>query len=107
MIPITEIIPQNLYSQDDGPFLLGDGFTKKASREVICEACRSNELQCRQWRRRFWFTGADFLSWVSAWSGLPVPSEPPEKTVATHRTVTQNDATNPEPVAGGRKGGGR
>ena len=30
MIPVNDIIPGNIYSQDDASFLLGEGFTKAA-----------------------------------------------------------------------------
>ena len=67
MIPIAEIIPENLYSQDDSPFLLGAGFTEDAARETICEACRSGELTSRKWRGRWWFAGREYIDWVSRW----------------------------------------
>lgn len=69
MIPLDDIVPANLYTQDDAMFLLGDGFTKKAAREAICEACRSGDLPAKEWRRRYWFTGRDFLEWVRRWFG--------------------------------------
>ena len=61
MIPIDRITPGNLYSQDDAAFLLGDGFSPKAAREAVCEACRSGQLPHRRWRKRYWFTGRVFL----------------------------------------------
>jgi hypothetical protein len=67
VIAADETISENLYSQDDALFLLGEGFTKEAAREAICEACRSGELESRMWRRRYWFTGCVFLEWVSRW----------------------------------------
>lgn len=69
MIPMADIIPGNLYSQDDATFLLGEGFSKRGAREAITEACRSGALPARLWRRRYWFRGADFLEWVRLWFG--------------------------------------
>ena len=39
MIPIDQIVSENLYSQDDADSLLGKGFTPDAAREAIGEAC--------------------------------------------------------------------
>jgi hypothetical protein len=75
MIPIGQIIPENLFSQDDAEFLLGKGFTKDAAREVIREACRSEQLKNKRWRRRYWFTGREFLEWVSRWFGAEIETE--------------------------------
>jgi len=72
MIPIGQIVEGNLYSQDDARLLLGNGFTAKAAREVICQACRSGQLKNKHWRRRYWFTGHEFLKWVSTWFGAGV-----------------------------------
>ena len=69
MIPINDIAAENLYSQDDAQFLLGDGFTKDAAREAICEACRAGDLEAKRFRKRWWFTGREFLVWVSGWFG--------------------------------------
>ena len=73
MIPISQIIPDDLYSQDDAEFLLGEGFTRKAAREAICAACRSSDLRNAQWRKRYWFTGRDFIEWVRGWFGAGLP----------------------------------
>ncbi len=51
---------------------MGVGFTEAAAKEVICEACRSGNLESRKWRRRYWFSGRNFLSWVSRWFGAEV-----------------------------------
>ena len=75
MIPVADILPQNLYSQDDAPFLLGEGFTEDAAREAICEACRAGELKGQQWRKRWFFSGAEFLAWVSRWFGTQVGAQ--------------------------------
>ena len=72
MIPIDQIVPGNPYSQDDAVFLMGAGSTEAAAKEVICEACRSGDLESRKWRRRYWFSGKNFLSWVSRWFGAEV-----------------------------------
>jgi len=72
VIPIDQIIPGNPYSQDDAAFLMGEGFTEAAAKEAICEACRSGNLESRKWRRRYWFSGRNFLSWVSRWFGAEV-----------------------------------
>jgi hypothetical protein len=84
MIPVAEIVPENLYSQDDAEFLLGDGFTPKAARQVIGEACRSGNLISHKWGRRHFFAGREFLVWLRQ-NGLPVgvgpalaPLAPPE-----------------------------
>lgn len=69
MIPVSQIVPQNLYSQDDAELLLGGGFSRKAAREAICEACRSGQLRSTQWRKRYWFSGKAFLEWVGQWFG--------------------------------------
>jgi hypothetical protein len=111
MIPITAIIPTHIYSQEDAPLLLGTGFSEDAAREVILEACRSGELESRQWRRRYWFTGRAFLDWVTKWFG-PIPTEDDSdkdlaERVASPLPLRHNDATNPEPVAKKLKGGGR
>ena len=79
MIPVNEIIPHNLYSQDDAGFLLGEGFTKKAAREAICAACRSGDLRNAQWRKRYWFSGRSFVEWVRGWFGAGPPSIPPQE----------------------------
>lgn len=98
MIPVAQIIAANLYSQDDAEFLLGEGFSEKAAREVICEARRSGQLPSTQWRRRFWFTGASFLAWVGRWFGLPVGEI--EEEVASVGGSRYGRRTDPEPVAG-------
>ncbi len=72
MIPIEQIVPENLYSQDDATFLLGTGFTEDAAREAITEACRSGQLASRSWRRRYWFTGREFMAWIARWFGTEV-----------------------------------
>ena len=64
MIQITDIKPQNLYSQNDAEFLLGDGFSKKAAKEHISQACRLGELKASKNLGRWWFTGDEFLKWV-------------------------------------------
>ncbi len=69
MIPVADIVPENLYSQEDSVFLMGDGFTEEAASEVVCEACRSGDLRATKWRKRWWFTGREFLAWVSRWFG--------------------------------------
>ena len=72
MISITEIEPNNLYSQDDGEFLLGQGFSVKSARDIICEACRSGQLPATLWKKRYWFAGKDFLEWIQRWFGRQV-----------------------------------
>jgi len=72
VIPLDSIAPGNLYSQDDAPFLLGEGFTPEAAREAICGACRSGQIAHREWRRRYWFTGRAFLEWVGREIGVEV-----------------------------------
>ena len=72
MIPVSKIMPENLYSQDDGQFLLGQGFSVKAAREVILEACRSGQLSATSWKKRYWFSGKDFFEWVMRWYGSQV-----------------------------------
>jgi hypothetical protein len=69
MIPITDLVPENLYSQEDAPFLLGTGFSEDAAREAICAACRAGQLVNVRWRRRYWFSGRAFLDWVASWFG--------------------------------------
>jgi len=102
VIPVDQIVPENLYSQDDALFLLGDGFTKDAAREAICEACRAGEMECSNWRRRYWFTGAAFLEWVARWSGVAVAGDEPD---VDSRAPAGHDArVNPEPA---RRPGGR
>ncbi len=34
MIPVTDIVRENLYSQDDAEFLMGNGFSEDAALEV-------------------------------------------------------------------------
>jgi len=72
MIPITEIIDANIYSQDDAGFLLGSGFTKKAARETIRSACQNGQLESSFWRKRWWFTGHQSKLWVLRCSGAEV-----------------------------------
>lgn len=67
MIQINNIVAENLYSQRDASFLLGNGFTKKAARQMISEACREKQLNANKYKRQYWFTGADFLEWVEKW----------------------------------------
>ena len=84
MIPIAEILPQNLYSQDDARFLLGEQFGEKAAKEAILEACRAGQIESRKWRKRYWFTGRCYLEWVSRWAGpevLPMPAQPIDEAV--------------------------
>ena len=72
MIPISEVVPENLYSQDDALFLLGSGFTKRAAKELLCEVCRKGELSHSYFRKRYWFTGREFLEWVAKWFGREI-----------------------------------
>lgn len=67
MIPVSEVTPENLYSQDDAQFLLGEGFSRKAAREAIREACKTGELRSSKWRGRSWFSGQSFLTWIREW----------------------------------------
>jgi len=97
VIPVDKIIPKNLYSQDDALFLLGDGFTKDAAKEAVCEASRSGALVAQQWRKRWWFTGAEYLKWVSTWFGSAVGrgddvSPPPDVGLAPARRRGQDRA---------------
>lgn len=64
MVPMSQINDEDVYSQDDAPFLLGQGFSAKAAREAICRACRSEGLQSKFYMRRYCFTGKDFKAWV-------------------------------------------
>ena len=101
MIPIAQIIPENLFSQDDAKFLLGEGFTKDAAREVIREACRSGQLKNKRWRRRYWFTGREFLEWVSRWFGAEIKTEDDrgdEGKLARGLPFGDDVAANPEPA---------
>ena len=109
MIPIGQIVEGNLYSQDDARLLLGNGFSAKAARDVICEACRSGELNNRSWRRRYWFTGREFMDWVSRWFGAEIeaPScgEEGPSHLAKIMPSSHNGAAKRKPVAvmkGGR-----
>ncbi len=110
MIPIDQIIPENLFSQDDAEFLLGEGFTKDAAREALREACRSGQLKSKRWRRRYWFTGREFVNWVSRWFGAEIRTEDDrredgEDTLAGLLALDDDGATKQEPVAllkGGR-----
>jgi hypothetical protein len=109
MIALTEIVPDNIYSQHDAAALLGAGFTDDAAREALLEACRSGELESRQWRRRYWFTGRSFLAWVATWFGV-LPGDNPAGdcvSIAPGLSLLHNGAANPEPVAKRRRGGGR
>ena len=92
MIPVDSIHVDNLYSQDDATFLLGDGFTEKAAREAICEACRSKELAGRHWRKRYWFTGRAFLAWLRTWFGpeISIPAEPCTEPIAEPLQLRQD-----------------
>jgi len=72
MIPVDKVIPGNLYCQDDAQFLLGSGFSKAAAKEAISEAARAGQLTSKQWRKRWWFTGREFLVWVSRWFGTEI-----------------------------------
>ena len=107
MIPIDKIIPANLYSQDDATFLLGTGFTEEAARETLCEACRSGQLTAQQWRKRWWFSGAEFLAWVSRWYGSEVKIDKDadeEDPLARVLPLGQDRGSDPEPA---RRPGGR
>ena len=64
MVPMSQINDEDIYSQDDAPFLLGQGFSAKAAREAICKACRNGELRSKIYMRRYSFTGRDFKSWA-------------------------------------------
>lgn len=109
MIPVNDIIPGNIYSQDDASFLLGEGFTKAAAREAICEACRSGQLRSASWRRRYWFTGRAFLEWASRWFGTEIATDddradPTADRLAPVLRLGDNELTKQKPVAV-RKGG--
>lgn len=75
MIPVDQIVHKNVYTQDDGPFLVGEDFTLRAAKEFIRAACRSGELPSRFYRKRYWFTGKDFLDWIARWSGSTTVEE--------------------------------
>ena len=64
MIPIREIIDENVYDHKDAPFLLGQGFSEKSGRQVICQACRNGGLPSVFYMRRYCFTGKDFKAWA-------------------------------------------
>ena len=64
MIPISKITPSDIYSQEDAPFLLGNGFSQKAARQTITKACLRGDLKAVMRLRRYWFTGKEFLDWV-------------------------------------------
>ena len=64
MIPISEIDDEDIFSQKDAPFLMGQGFSEKSAKETICRACRSGELQAKVYMRRYSFTGKDFKAWA-------------------------------------------
>ena len=87
MIPINEIVKSNLYCQDDAQFLLGAGFTKRAAKELICESCRTGDLPNHFHRKRYWFTGEDFLGWVRSWAGGS-----PSDSLADSDRLLQNDS---------------
>lgn len=69
MIPLTEIVDDNLYCQGDAPFLLGVGFTEDSARKEIREACRNKEIQSKYRKRKYWFTGKAYKIWVLGWFG--------------------------------------
>ena len=69
MIPLSDIILENVYSQDDASYLLGDGFSKVAAKQQICNACKSGTLKACKFARRWCFTGAAFLEWTKKWLG--------------------------------------
>ena len=101
MIPIDGIVPDNLYSQGDAVLLLGEGFSPEAAREVICEVCRSGELPHKRWRKRYWFTGRDFLDWVGGWFGenLGPPAEGHAGSPLAHEApVRHNTRADSEPA---------
>ena len=75
MIPIDQIIPGNPYSQDDAVFLMGEGFSEDAAKEIVCEACRSGQLKASKWRKRWWFAGRAFVEWVARWFGAEIESD--------------------------------
>jgi hypothetical protein len=75
VIPIDTIILDNPYSQDDAMFLMGEGFTEGAAREVVCEACRSGQLKASKWRNRWWFSGRAFVEWVTRWFGAETETQ--------------------------------
>lgn len=107
MIPIDKIIPANLYSQDNAQFLLGNGFSKAAAKEAICEACRSGQLESKRWRRRYWFTGHEFLAWVARWFGSEFTVDidaDEEAPLARVLPLGQDEPTKQKPVAV-RRGG--
>jgi hypothetical protein len=69
MIALSEIVDDDLYSQDDASLLLGEGFTERAAREAIRSACQAGQIESSQWRKRWWFTGRQFKAWVRRWFG--------------------------------------
>ena len=69
MIPIRDIIPENVYSQDDASFLLCDGFSEIGAKQQICNACKSKDLKARKYARRWWFSGSAYLEWTKSWLG--------------------------------------
>ena len=64
MVPMSQINDEDIFSQSDAPFLMGDGFSAKAAREAICRACRNEGLQSKFYMRRYCFTGRDFKEWA-------------------------------------------
>lgn len=100
MIPVIDIVPENIYSHHDAPKLLGGGFSEKAAKEWLLEACRSGELDSTECRRRHWFSGRSFLIWVRDWFGAVVePCLHGGKEVAPAAPMREDRPANPESVA--------